>query len=269
MQDWFDVFRSALLRRGVPHATVRQVVEEARAHTGDSGEPPLSAFGGPEAYADAVVASLTPTDPGRTRAPRGDVLLRARGITKRFGRRTVLRDVALDVHAGEVLAIVGANGCGKSTLLKICAGMVSPDSGTVEIAGRVGYCPQDGGTIEFLTADEHFQLVGAGRGLGRADAREHGRTWAGRLDWADPGATQARHLSGGTRQKLNLTMSALSEPDVLLLDEPYQGFDRGTYLNFWDLVWAWRDRGRAVVVVTHLLAELDKVDTVLTLGESR
>jgi len=139
----------------------------------------------------------------------------------------------------------------------------------VELGGPVGYCPQDGGTVEFLTPDEHFVLVGAGRGLDRHGARQRGRDWARRLHWDEPAPQPVRQLSGGTRQKLNLTLSALGEPDILLLDEPYQGFDRGTYLDFWEQVWAWRDRGRAVVVVTHLLGELDRVDAVLDLTPAR
>jgi ABC-type multidrug transport system ATPase subunit len=72
-------------------------------------------------------------------------------------------------------------------------------------------------------------------------------------------------MSGGTRQKLNLALALLADPDVLLLDEPYQGFDRGTYVNFWDHCDRWREQGKAVVVVTHMLAELSRVDRVVEL----
>ena len=108
--------------------------------------------------------------------------------------------------------------------------------------------------------------MGAGRGASRAQARSDGRAAAAALDW--PGADSAglsRHLSGGTRQKLNLVLAGLGEPDVLLLDEPYQGFDNGSYLDFWQQVWRWRTAGKAVVVVTHLLNELSRADTVLDL----
>jgi ABC-type multidrug transport system ATPase subunit len=178
----------------------------------------------------------------------------------------VLREVDLTVRAGQVAAVVGANGCGKSTFLRICAGLVSPDTGAVTVYGALGYCPQQGGTSEFLTADEHYVLVGAGRGMSRSASRDAGRAAAGALDWTDRTAVRAGHLSGGTRQKLNLVMAGLGTPDVLLLDEPYQGFDRGSYLDFWREVFRWRDEGRAVVVVTHLLSQLDKVDSVLDLS---
>ncbi len=73
-------------------------------------------------------------------------------------------------------------------------------------------------------------------------------------------------LSGGTRQKFNLALALLSDPAVLLLDEPYQGFDRGVYINFWDHVDQWRADGKAIVVVTRLLTELTRVDRVVELS---
>lgn len=273
-QAWLTALAAELQRRGVvPEA----LVAEAASHLRDSGQPPQQVFGTPSAYASAIVDSLRGAEPTRTepagvppaqaaRPAGGDLRLAASRITKRYGRRPVLDGVDLRVRAGEVAAVIGANGCGKSTLLRICAGLVSPDSGEVRVHGTLGYCPQEGGTADFLTPDEHFVLVGAGRGFTRTHAKADGRAAAGALDWpAAAGAGQSRQLSGGTRQKLNLVMAGLGDPDVMLLDEPYQGFDNGSYLDFWQQVWRWRDAGRAIVVVTHLLGELDRVDTVLDL----
>lgn len=264
--EWLDALAGELRRAGVPADLVGSVVAEAATHLRDSGAPPASVFGQPAEYARAVAESVGWPDARQLRPGPGPVRLEAHGITKAYRRRPVLTDVHLTVRAGQVAAVIGANGCGKSTFLRICAGLASPDQGTVRVHGTLGYCPQDGGTSEFLTSDEHFMLVGAGRGLSRSAARGEGRAHAADLDWAAADHTQARHLSGGTRQKLNLVMSQLGEPDVLLLDEPYQGFDRGTYLNFWQEVLRWRDSGKAIVVVTHLLNQLDRVDIVLDLN---
>jgi ABC-type nitrate/sulfonate/bicarbonate transport system ATPase subunit len=288
---WLGALRAELLRRGVPMEASDHVVAEAAGHLRDSGERAVGAFGPPAAYAAAVAESLAappvpqapqapaaPTrppgvegwaparqggrrDPGPDRRP----LLRATGISKRYGRRTVLSDVHLTVRSGEVAAVVGANGCGKSTFLRICAGLVSPDSGEVVVDGRLGFCPQEGGTYDFLRPDEHFVLVGAGSDWSRRRSRAAGMAGAADLDWDAATPTLARHLSGGTRQKLNLVLAGIGEPAVLLLDEPYQGFDQGAYLDFWQQVVRWRERGAAVVVVTHLLSHLHLADTVLDL----
>ncbi len=202
---------------------------------------------------------------GNVAAPSPPVRLRASGITKRFGRREVLSGVNLEVHAGEVAAVVGANGAGKSTFLKICAGLISPNSGQVEVQGSIGYCPQAGGTFDFLRPDEHFILFGRGNGLKRDVARSRGREMAAGLGWSPDPKVQARHLSGGTRQKLNVILAVLGGHDILLLDEPYQGFDRGTYTDFWEVIWRLRDTGRTIVVITHMLNAMDRVDQVLDL----
>ncbi|MDY7099855.1 MAG: ATP-binding cassette domain-containing protein [Actinomycetota bacterium] len=267
---WLAALRDELRRRGFGDDTVAQIVTEADDHLLAAGRPPLEVFGPADAYAAALSEGLAEVDPPArvARAAPGPVLLDVQDVTKRYRRRTVLDGVGLTVRAGQVAAIVGANGSGKTTLLRICAGLLAPDRGTVAIRGTIGYCPQDGGTSDLLAADEHFVLIGAGRGMARSDARDAGRARAEALDWTPPWDEQARHLSGGTRQKLNVVMADLGGPDVLLLDEPYQGFDRGSYVDFWREVWRWRDEGRAVVVVTHLLSELDRVDVVVELGTS-
>jgi ABC-type multidrug transport system ATPase subunit len=197
------------------------------------------------------------------------LLLEATGVTKSFGRRRVLLGADLEVRAGEAVAIVGENGAGKTTLLRICAGLVAPDNGMVRRAARVGYCPQQPGLVDLLTADQHLVLFGRALGLDRAAALQGGRDVLGSLGFPVGDTAVVRDLSGGTRQKLNLALALLGAPTVLLLDEPYQGFDRGSYVDFWQHVDAWRHEGRAVVVVTHLLAELQRVDRVVDLSVVR
>jgi ABC-2 type transport system ATP-binding protein len=199
----------------------------------------------------------------------GEPLLRASAVVKSFGRKRVLGGVSLDARAGEVVAIVGENGAGKSTLLRICAGLERPDVGSVWVAGRVGYCPQEPGLFELLSADEHLALFAPALGLSREDGVGDGRRLLGELGFPVDDCAQARRLSGGARQKLNLALALLGEARVLLLDEPYQGFDHGAYVNFWEHVARWRAQGMAVVIVSHLLAETAPVDRVVELAIAR
>jgi ABC-2 type transport system ATP-binding protein len=187
------------------------------------------------------------------------------GVAKRFGRITVLDDADLRVAAGEVVALTGENGAGKSTLLRLCAGLLRPDAGRIEVRGALGYCPQTPGLFDRLTADDHLVLFGRAAGLDRRTSLERGRAVLAEFDYPLAERTVVRDLSGGTRQKLNLALALLADPEVLLLDEPYQGFDRGTYVNFWDHCQTWRAAGKAVLVVTHMLAELERVDRVVEL----
>ncbi len=192
--------------------------------------------------------------------------LDATAIDKRFGREVVLDCASVSVRAGEAVALVGENGAGKSTLLRICAGLLAPDSGNVAAHRRVGYCPQEPGLVDLLTTDEHLALFAPGLGLTREQAARDGRRLLSELAFPAEDRSQARHLSGGARQKLNLALALLGDARVLLLDEPYQGFDHGSYVSFWQHVERWKAEGRAVLIVTHLLADTALVDRVVELS---
>ncbi len=204
-----------------------------------------------------------PDGPPYGRLMTNEPALEAVGLVKSYGRHRVLDDAAFRVDRGEAVAIIGENGAGKTTLLRICAGLLSTDAGTVRRYGRVGYCPQEPGVVDLLTAEQHLRLFGAAAGLPRTEARTTGFALLDALGFPTGDRALAKDLSGGTRQKLNLALALLADPTLLLLDEPYQGFDLGSYVDFWAHVDTWRDQGRAVVVVTHLLTELDRVDRVV------
>ncbi len=192
--------------------------------------------------------------------------LTARGIRKAFGRRQVLAGLDLDVAAGELVAVVGENGTGKTTLLRILAGDLRPDAGTIVIGGRPGYCPQTVVLDEALTVDQHVRYFQAAYGISstaRADELIE------RLGYASCRGQRADTLSGGTKQKLSLTLALMHSPPVLLLDEPYQGFDWQTYLAFWDLTGELRASGTATVVISHLVFEQERFDRICHLKDGR
>lgn len=192
--------------------------------------------------------------------------LRCSGVRKALRRRQVLAHVDLQVAAGECVAIVGENGSGKSTLLNICAGVIRPDAGDVERTARTGLCPQQPGLVDLLTVSDHVRLTAAGTD-DPPTAATRTRSLLEELDLDAGSPTTAAELSGGQRQKLNLALSLANDPQLLRLDEPYQALDHGTYLRLWELIDRWTEECRSVVVITHLLAEHERVDRVLTLQE--
>jgi ABC-2 type transport system ATP-binding protein len=193
-------------------------------------------------------------------------VLVARGICKSFGRRRVLAGLDLEAAAGEMVAVAGENGTGKTTLLRILAGDLRPDAGSVAIRGRPGYCPQTAVLDEALTVDQNVRYFQAAYGIGRTGRAE---ALIERLGYAGCRDQRAGTLSGGTRQKLSLTLALMHDPPVLLLDEPYQGFDWQTYLAFWEMAGELRDRGTATVVISHLVFEQERFDRICHLRDGR
>ncbi len=201
---------------------------------------------------------------------RGAVLVRAEGIEKTYGSRLrpftrrvpVLAGADLELRAGEIVGIVGENGSGKSTLMNILVGVLDADAGTVERAGTVGWCPQEPLLYDRLTVDETFRLFGAGYGLRRAEIDDATARLAARLGFERFRGFRVDQLSGGNRQKVNLGVALMHGPDVLLLDEPYTGFDWETYLRFWDLAAELAAAGTGIALISHLIEARTRLDRI-------
>lgn len=182
-------------------------------------------------------------------------------------RVEVLRGASLKVRPGELVGLVGENGSGKSTFMQIVVGVLGRDGGTVNIGGRLGYCPQQALLWDKLTVAEHFELYATAYGMSASEAAEARRRMLDELEFDRFADARTETLSGGTRQKLNLALALMHEPQLLLLDEPYAGFDWETYLRFWDMVERRRSRGLGILIVTHLLPERDRLTRVYELRD--
>ncbi|MGB7069586.1 MAG: ABC transporter ATP-binding protein [Pyrinomonadaceae bacterium] len=192
--------------------------------------------------------------------------LSADKISKSYGRHSVLNDVSFEMLPGEIIGIVGENGAGKSTLLKILVGLLLPSSGSVSADGLIGYCPQELAIFESMTVTENIRYFATAYGLSngwvqRADDLIH------RFNFADHRDRPVASLSGGTKQKLNLTLGLLHAPRILILDEPYSGFDWETYLRFWEFAEIQRSIGNCTLIVSHLINDRAKFDRIYSLRE--
>ncbi len=188
------------------------------------------------------------------------------GVVKRYEGRTVLDGITLSVAPGELVAMLGPNGAGKTTAVEILEGYRTADAGTVRVLGAD---PMRGGPA--LKARVGLMLQGGGldprstpRDVLRLYARFHdgGRDPAGLLETiglAAVAGTRARRLSGGERQRLALALALVGEPEVLILDEPTAGMDPEARRATRELVAGLRDEGRAVLLTTHDLGDVERL----------
>jgi ABC-2 type transport system ATP-binding protein len=179
------------------------------------------------------------------------VILRARGVSRRYGTRLALRPTDLELRPAETLALVGPNGAGKSTLLAILAGALEPSTGAVERDGRIGWVPQRPAHYGRLSARENLELFARLEGASAADADR----LLGEFELPDDGAPSV-NLSVGNRQRLNLALALIGRPDALLLDEPTAALDPAQRRRLWLRVDALRRAGGSVCFATQNLEEL-------------
>jgi ABC-2 type transport system ATP-binding protein len=178
----------------------------------------------------------------------GRTLVRAHGLAKRFGRRQALAPLDLELGPGETVALVGPNGAGKSTLISLLARALEPSSGRVEWADgiRVGWAPQRPAQYGRLSARENLELFARLEGAGDPDAL---------LDRFElPFDRPSEQLSVGNRQRLNVAIALLGEPNVLLLDEPTASLDPAQRRRLWETA----ADGRTVLFATQHLDEAER-----------
>ena len=195
------------------------------------------------------------------------MILKVENIAKAFGKNKVLKNITFEMDRSLLYGIVGENGSGKSTLLKIIVGEWKSDHGKISIDGRLGYCPQKTLLFPQLTIDEHLQYFAAAYGIEKAKIYSQSESLMDHFNFKKYRKEKIANISGGTQQKLSLTIALLHQPKLLILDEPYNGFDWDTYLRFWDYTDQLRNEGCTILVVTHLLTEKERFDRIYNLEQ--
>lgn len=194
----------------------------------------------------------------------------ARGLSREFGRRRALDDVSFDVAPGELVALIGPNGAGKTTLLSILAGALQPSAGeAVRPPGRsVGWVPQRPALYSKLTVAENLRLFARLEGVPEVTATVE--RMLEQTDLAARADDRLRSLSAGNQQRVNIAIGLLSQPPVLLLDEPSASLDPRQRERLWEFIVALAGQGTSIVYSTHDLHEARRhSQRVLALEEGR
>lgn len=194
-----------------------------------------------------------------------------------FGRQTVISDLSFDVHAGETFGFLGSNGSGKTTTLRALLGIYQPTAGVLHIGGKVfeprdgarlGYLPEERGLYKKESVLDVMVYFGRLKGLSRRAAQGWSREFLERVALADRATTRLDKLSGGQQQKIQLGVTIMNDPELLILDEPTQGFDPVNRRLLMDIIEEQKRAGATVIMVTHQMDEVERLcDRVILLKD--
>lgn len=198
-----------------------------------------------------------------------EAVLRAAGVTRRFGDFTAVDDVTMSVAAGEVVGLLGANGAGKTTLMRMLLGLLQTTEGAVEMLGgppdqkrraRMGYVPQGLGLWRDLTVRENLEFSGRAYGLARTEPP---------AEFDAVADTLVGDLSLGVQRQVAFAVALAHQPEVLLLDEPTSGVDALARASLWDTIREQSKQGVGVLVTTHYMEEAHQCDRLLLMSSGR
>lgn len=191
-------------------------------------------------------------------------------VSRRYGARVAVDGLTLEVRRGEIFGLLGPNGAGKTTTVSMCVGLLEPNSGSIQIAGRgrpaepstrahLGLAPQALALYELLSGRENLRFFADLQGLVGAEREQ-------RVDWAldfvgliDRAADRVAVYSGGMKRRLNLAAAILHRPELLFLDEPTVGVDPQSRNALFDNILALRQAGTTIVYTTHYMEEVERL----------
>jgi ABC-2 type transport system ATP-binding protein len=196
-----------------------------------------------------------------------------------FGDNVVIDDLSFDVNPGETFAFLGSNGSGKTTTIRTLLGIFEPTAGTLLVKGQkygpqlssmLGYLPEERGLYKKESVLETMLYFGELRGMQRAVARKWSLDYLERIGLADKAKVAIEKLSGGQQQKVQLGVTIMNNPELMILDEPTKGFDPVNRRLLMEIVEEHSRRGATVVLVTHQMEEVERLcDRIILLKDGK
>lgn len=197
-----------------------------------------------------------------------EIAIQTQKLIKRFGEKTAVNGIDINIRKGEIFSLLGPNGAGKTTTIKMLCGLLKPTAGTATILGHdivkdalkvkknLNISPQETAVATRLNVWENLMLMGGVYGLRKKESRNRAEELIELLDLKEDLKPQARHLSGGMQRRLSIAMALISDPQVLFLDEPTLGLDPKARRNLWSCIENLKGK-KTILLTTHYLEEAD------------
>lgn len=200
--------------------------------------------------------------------PDNKKMVEIRHFKMSFGDKTVIKDLSFDVFLGEVFGFLGSNGSGKTTTLRALLGLYQPTAGDLLINGkpysvesqiRLGYLPEERGLYKKEKVLDVMLYFGQLKGLSRKEAKDFSMKFLERVNLSDKASTQLDKLSGGQQQKIQLGVTIMGDPELLIMDEPAKGFDPVNRRLLMNIIEEQRKAGATIIYVTHQMEEVERL----------
>ena len=195
-------------------------------------------------------------------------IVEIRHFKMKFGDKTVIKDLSFDVFQGEVFGFLGSNGSGKTTTLRALLGLYEPTAGELLIDGKpyavdsqinLGYLPEERGLYKKEKVLDVMIYFGQLKGLSRDEAKEFSLNFLKRVDLTDKAGMRLDKLSGGQQQKIQLGVTIMGDPELLIMDEPTKGFDPVNRRLLMNIIEERRKAGATIIYVTHQMEEVEQM----------
>lgn len=194
-------------------------------------------------------------------------IVEIKNFKMQFGNKTVIKDLSFDVKAGEIFGLLGSNGSGKTTTLRALLGFYQPTKGELLINGKkydpedtsitIGYLPEERGLYKKETVLDNMVYFGELKGL--KDPKDWSMKYLKRVKLEDKATEKLEKLSGGQQQKVQLGVTIMGDPKLLILDEPTKGFDPMNRRLLMEIIEEAHEKGAAIIMITHYMDEVEKL----------
>jgi len=201
------------------------------------------------------------------------------GVSKSFQQKIAVHDVSFSLEKGKILGLLGPNGAGKTTIIRMMNRIFVPDKGSIFFNGEllnqkhlryIGYLPEERGLYKTMTVREHVKLIGQLRGLSKEDIASNYKFWEEKFDIGSWRNKRIEELSKGMAQKVQFICTVIHQPDVLILDEPFSGFDPVNIELIQNEIKNMKDKGKTILLSSHNMKSVEELcDKVVLINQSK
>lgn len=195
-------------------------------------------------------------------------VLKVKNVIKAFGNYKAVNDISFEVEPGRIFGILGPNGAGKTTTIRMITNILMPDEGSIELFGetvspihqnRIGYLPEERGLYKKIKVIEQLIYFAQLKGMTRSDAQKTATKWLKDLDVLDWANKKIQELSKGMQQKIQFISTILHNPDILILDEPFSGFDPINVETLKKIILDFKEEGKTILLSTHVMEQVEQM----------